>query len=196
MSAKGDANRSVRFTKQRIKEAFIRLMHKQPYASITVSQLAEEANISRSTFYNYYLDIYDLLEKIEAELIDPIREIMEHIELTNYIEGEHPYVSQMYESLLDKQEIIRLLMGPNGDPGFLEKVQELLYQSGYDHFEQDVKIPENFPLVVAYVVAGIIGMFQILQRKDIPAEPTHMGYVAGEYMAFSRTLLGMEPRKL
>lgn len=58
MNAKGDANRSVRQTKQRLYEALIHLLQQKSLREITVRELTELAGISRGTFYFHYADIY------------------------------------------------------------------------------------------------------------------------------------------
>ena len=60
MNAKGDANRSVRQTKQRLYEALIHLLQQKSLREITVRELTELAGISRGTFYFHYTDIYAL----------------------------------------------------------------------------------------------------------------------------------------
>lgn len=58
MNAKGDANRSVRQTKQRLYEALVHLLQQKSLREITVRELTELAGISRGTFYFHYADIY------------------------------------------------------------------------------------------------------------------------------------------
>ena len=66
MNAKGDANRSVRQTKQRLYEALIHLLQQKSLREITVRELTELAGISRGTFYFHYADIYALMEQMES----------------------------------------------------------------------------------------------------------------------------------
>ena len=57
-------NRSTLRTKAAIREAFLALAAKKPVDTITVQELIDRANVSRTTFYRYYYDIYDLLDTI------------------------------------------------------------------------------------------------------------------------------------
>lgn len=45
-----------------------------PFHKITVEMLCKNALINRSTFYKYYLDKYDLLEKYLRKTLDEFRE--------------------------------------------------------------------------------------------------------------------------
>jgi AcrR family transcriptional regulator len=43
---------------------------------ITVKELCELADINRGTFYSHYTDIYDLVEKLEDELIEKMANVI------------------------------------------------------------------------------------------------------------------------
>ena len=69
-------DRRVRRTKQLIKQSLIELMHEKPFKDITVKDITERADLNRGTFYLHYVDIYDLLSKIEDETLQAIEEMM------------------------------------------------------------------------------------------------------------------------
>ena len=70
-------DRRVRRTKQLIKQSLIELMHEKPFKDITVKDITERADLNRGTFYLHYVDIYDLLSKIEDETLQAIEEMMD-----------------------------------------------------------------------------------------------------------------------
>lgn len=63
-------DRRVARTKQSIYDALFALMGEKDCERITVTDLAERANINRKTFYVYYAGIDDLLAHIEDELYE------------------------------------------------------------------------------------------------------------------------------
>ena len=58
----------VRYTKMVIKNSFAKLLAEKPLAKVTVKEICELSEINRATFYKYYCDPFDLLDKIEHEL--------------------------------------------------------------------------------------------------------------------------------
>lgn len=48
-------------TKDHILKSFNRLLREHPFEDITVKQIIEASGISKSTFYRYYLDKYDVM---------------------------------------------------------------------------------------------------------------------------------------
>jgi len=62
-------HRKVRYTKRVIRESLFELLDKKKLNQISVKELCELADINRGTFYSHFTDIYDLVEKLEGELL-------------------------------------------------------------------------------------------------------------------------------
>ena len=58
----------IRRTKAAIREAFVRLMQKKEYDAITVTDVSEEAQINRKTFYAHYETKEQLFAQILGEM--------------------------------------------------------------------------------------------------------------------------------
>jgi AcrR family transcriptional regulator len=58
------------FTRNAIREAFIKLLEERPFTEITVKDIAETCGINRNSFYYHYQDIPALLEEIAMEAAD------------------------------------------------------------------------------------------------------------------------------
>ena len=63
-------NRLVRETHEKIIRTVYQMMvqEKRPIGKITVREICERADIHRSTFYAHYLDVYDVVEKVEEHM--------------------------------------------------------------------------------------------------------------------------------
>lgn len=64
----------TRYTHQVIRDAFLTLLQGQPVEKITVRQVCDLAQINRGTFYKHYRDCFDLMDQVEAELVQRCRE--------------------------------------------------------------------------------------------------------------------------
>lgn len=74
MSTKKTEDRRVRRTKRNLRENLFILLHEKPLNQITVTELTNLADINRSTFYLYYNDIFDMVEKIHHEVYREFKE--------------------------------------------------------------------------------------------------------------------------
>ncbi len=71
-------DRRTSYSKKMIREALYQLMQEKPLNKITVKEICETADVNRSTFYAYFLDIYDLHDKILKEFFEKQREVINH----------------------------------------------------------------------------------------------------------------------
>ena len=62
-------DRRVRKSKKALEEALIRLLAKKTITEITVTELTEEADIHRGTFYNHYKDTMDLKIQTDRDIV-------------------------------------------------------------------------------------------------------------------------------
>lgn len=58
------------YTKNIIKQVFIKQLNEMPLNKITVKSIVDECQINRNTFYYHYSDIYAVLEEIFAEEVE------------------------------------------------------------------------------------------------------------------------------
>ena len=82
----------------------------------------EEVDINRSTFYLHYTDIYQMLESIEAELMDEVSHLVEDYPLDplNNKESSYPFIEQIFTILDNNKDICIALLGKNGDMAFCQ----------------------------------------------------------------------------
>lgn len=96
-------SRKTRYTRRAIKEAFNELLRKKPLNEITVKELAETADINRSTFYAHYETIDQLVINIETE---NAKKILQSFNATDYNDREFIYktINSIFGYLLNDTE--------------------------------------------------------------------------------------------
>ena len=140
-------------TKENIKKAFIKLIKDKGFDSLTVSDLAREANINRGTFYLHYLDKYDLLDQLEKDVIEDLEEIL----LTNseLEKTDDPIELIPYEKILEalyyiKEDyhFIEALAGDGGDPNFIQNIENVIsemIQSKIEETDNQLRSEDYLP---------------------------------------------------
>lgn len=117
-------------TKKLIKEAFTKLLSEKGFNNLTVSDITRKAGINRGTFYLHYTDKYDLLEKLENDYINDLKEILLNnpdTKLSNFDEI-FPYNTLVEVLIYTKNdyEFVASLASENGDPRLNEKFKMIL----------------------------------------------------------------------
>ncbi len=107
-------------TRLNLLQAFWDLYSQKKIESISINEITKKAGYHRSTFYEYFLDINDVLSQLEEGLITHIKEeVLKNLSVfqnEDFIEG----MARLYES---RGKYLSVLLGENGDPFFAEKVK-------------------------------------------------------------------------
>ena len=91
-------------TKRSIKNAFLKLRSKKEIEQITIRELAEEAEISKATFYLHYRDIYDLSDTLGNEIIENLVKGISNSD--NIIEDPAAFTRELAFAFLAQKNII------------------------------------------------------------------------------------------
>ena len=93
-------------TDRAIQSALLSLLGKKPFEKITVQDILDETPVSRATFYKHFHDKYEIVERIQDEILHT------HTELRNALSQATP---DQYPALVERfslryREISQLLM--------------------------------------------------------------------------------------
>lgn len=118
----------VRYTKKMIRDAFLSLLREKNVRQITVTELCRLADINRATFYKHYRDAFDLLEQIEEEALDHLRDSARQI----LGEDAMGHFVRLLERAREHHEEFAVIASENGDPHFSRRVSACLYEMARD----------------------------------------------------------------
>lgn len=146
----------VRYTKMVIKNSFTELLKKKPVNKITVKEICELSEINRATFYKYYCDAYDLLEKMEQEFLDELfRNIGPDV--------QHDFkdtLTLIMASIKANAEVYQTIASENGDRKFPNRIFTLCYNNLEAHIGK--KFPDFSPAqkkwIYYFIAQGLSGI--------------------------------------
>ena len=158
-------------TKTNIQLAFWKLYEKKPIGKISVKEVCDKAGYSRYTFYRYFKDIYDVLDQIEADLLEQTDRLYLSV-LDRYRENQrYPTVDDMVwvseESYAIHYTSLPVLFGSHGDPKFREAFCQrfAFYLKAYfpDYFSDESMETD---LLAEFFTSGFIGALDFLGRNS------------------------------
>lgn len=85
-------NQRFKDTEILMQSAMLKLMEETEFKKITVKKICEEAHVNRSTFYAHFIDIYDMLDKMEATLRKELLSTYQHPSDESYIFSKHSFL--------------------------------------------------------------------------------------------------------
>ncbi|MBQ8813518.1 MAG: TetR/AcrR family transcriptional regulator [Lachnospiraceae bacterium] len=119
----------VRYTKMVLQQALLKILQSKHIDKVTIKELCEEAKVNRGTFYLHYSTPNDLLIEIEQQFID---ENMAYFSPYFHQGYETSQLAGMFTCILKNKEICRIIMGKNGNPRFLQRLQEMIRKGVVD----------------------------------------------------------------
>lgn len=207
MNKKGMENRRVRITEKAMRSALVELLREKPINKISVRELSDLADISRGTFYVHYVDIYDMVDKLEDEFVDHLKRTIAEVGECNF---EHLTVilERLFTAFEDESELFTTLLSGSTAYEFTEKIKaaieppireslgELLNEIGHD----DPRIADYFVTFIVSSTLAIVtqwtkdgkpysipGLSKILAKVFTDTKFSILEYVSSKPADFSGT---------
>ena len=167
----GRSDQRTRLTKMLIRKAFTGLLNQKPIQNISIKELCAAAGINRGTFYSHYTDIYDLKEKLEADMTRDFQEALrplleqEEISLTPL-----EITAGVFACIQENADICSMTLGPYGDKNFsarLLKIGKDKCMESYRNYFPDAT-PKQIERYYTFVSSGCMGLLEEWLADGMP----------------------------
>lgn len=116
-------------SKRMIREAFAELIkERQDISKITVTEIVDRADISKSTFYCHYKDIYAVADEFGDEIIDLMNKTLDAYIKHNNPDDIQTYANQIIKALLLNESLYRKLLSSDMTYSFIEKLKAIFIE--------------------------------------------------------------------
>lgn len=158
-------DRRIKYTKNIIKETLITLLNEKDINKITVSEICKTADINRATFYRYYLDVYDLFEKIKDEFT---QEIIEAVKKADNKVTIFNFSKEILEVLLNNKSLVKVLFNTKNSIYILDEMLEISYNSCREKWLNDVETLSNEEIdnAAVFIYNGALGVINYWVKND------------------------------
>ncbi len=113
-------------TRKMIRAAFVDLIgEKKIISNISVAELAERADIAKSTFYNHYDDIYSVADEMINEILNGLDQIIDAMD-ADHTADYHIYIRSIFAFLKENEEIYRKLSCSPDVIFYLDKIKHII----------------------------------------------------------------------
>ncbi len=150
-------------TKNRITDAFFSVYETTPINKIRIIDITTAAGCNRSTFYEYFTDIYDVLDYLENRIIQDVISTAN----THAIKRAADHLPQMADIYTRNGKYICCLLGENGDPKFLALFKNALYSAFLN--KEQLSDSLTAEIIYEYSLTGFIMGFRFwyLHQSEI-----------------------------
>lgn len=163
-----ESDRRVKYTKMVLRESLLELLQEKPINRISVTELCQNADVNRGTFYSHYSEPSDILHQIEEELFNDICECFDK-------DLESPIEKVALDLLMiinRNRELCSIMFSENTNHNFAMRI----YNVGSEFFRKRWKgqlekldIPEDY--LYHYIATGnteVIRMWIMHDEKRSP----------------------------
>ncbi len=156
-------------TKKKMIDVFCELYRHKPIEKITVREITQISKYNRSTFYQHFNDIYDLLDYLETDVLSYLKETAElnFKDIGDVATSAHR-VAKLYD---EKSDYLSALLGDYGSIRFIDKIKSEMAtevkNSNFSHLSE-----ETLQYVQEFGLSTMISMFRLWHKnnKNISAE--------------------------
>ncbi len=178
----GKENQRVAISKRLLKEALLRLLKEKDISQISITELCQEAEINRATFYRHYNVPQDVLVDIEMELLDKAQNIAPH---PASAKDAMPYLEKLFTYIYDNMDVVRILIQAKAD----DNLMHILDLSNFSILKTKLDATDNPPLdkaniklLSAFIGGGGYYLVRAWLMDDIEKSPKEIAQFTYELL--------------
>lgn len=169
-------DRRINRSKKKIEDNIIKLLKTKSLNQITVKELCDMSDLNRGTFYNHYLDIYDLMAQIENNLIDEFE-----LKLSKYSpelinKDSLPLFKEVLTFINQHADITTIFLREKEYSLFIEKIINLfktraIHTWGIKYTNSNIK---NYGYFLEYAINGCLGIINKWLKDGCKDNPNNL----------------------
>lgn len=178
----------VKRTHKLFHESLIQLMKKKDFIEISISELTQEAGVSRGTFYRYYDNTRELADELIEEVFCNYVESANKIIYPNHslFTGCTLRCQLLCKHITEYQEFYSVMLSSHGVPGFVGKWQENRKELFFRRYAFDVtnmnpKLHQRLNMLANYVVYAQTGVISYWLTELKEMDPSFIADIIAEY---------------
>jgi AcrR family transcriptional regulator len=174
-------------TKEAIRNALVELIEEKGLDALTVKEITTKAKINRGTFYVYYQDKYDLVNKCEDEFLQELADmIIENFSKTMNEKKTNPSATipvtlaiSIFEHIDRNRKFMKAILGPKGDLSFHIKMKEFMWKTLFENnkFIQQENLLVPIEYLISYISSAHLGVIQQWLNSDKNESPQEMAHI-------------------
>ncbi len=154
-------DRRVLKTKRAIRNAFAKLMVEKDINDITITELADTADINRKTFYNYYSGVYQVVEDIERDILTSYEELLGGIEFKQYMNTPYSLFERFSLLINMDPEFFGYLLSMNGNVNLITRIMRLLKDKTCEVMVAQLDLDAyKADIMLDFVLSGMLSVYQ------------------------------------
>jgi AcrR family transcriptional regulator len=157
-------------TRENLIAAFWKIYCIKRIEKISVKEITTLAGYNRGTFYEYFADVYDVLQQLENSLLPTLDKLPP---TTSASEAEQ--VSAVFKMYEKNSKYYVVLLGDNGDPAFQSKIKNCIKPMLMQICGEKSDLPlAELDYALEYMLSALLGVLGYWYRQEKPLPPERL----------------------
>jgi len=152
-------------------------MKQKAISRITITELCQEADLNRATFYAHYTDQFDLLKQIEQELVDDINKYLANYSFREKDTTSFQQMEQILEYIKKNQDVCSVLLSENGDKNFQKEVLAIVKQQCINEWTDKKVNKDVAEYIYDYATSGSLGIIMKWLQEGMERSTAEMAEI-------------------
>ncbi|SEM04572.1 TetR/AcrR family transcriptional regulator [Paenibacillus sp. OK003] len=180
MNESRGVDRRILRTRVMISEALLKILPQKAFTEISVVDIADQANINRSTFYAHFLDKDDLLDSMVNAKFQLLEQLLAernaHLGNLPSFNEPDPIFAVLFEHILEHDEFYRVMILINPPGNFNSRLNQVIREMFLDRISQLGMEQKEVPLdiLLDHISFSTIGIIHKWLADSKVYSPHHM----------------------
>lgn len=173
MTKNAKKDRRIGRTKKMIKAALLDLLQGQKINQISITELCDQADINRKTFYNHYSDIRGVIDEIEDDYISKYLSYLDKENILYDLADPYPFIRRLTDEIEQNANIYLMVTKTDESLYLKEKIKNQLSKHLNIISQQKPQIDREFFLFyIDFITAGIAAVYEqwLVSNKQMNKE--------------------------
>lgn len=149
-------DRRIKKTHNAIIGATVSLLSEKQLKDISIKEICNKADVSRSTFYLHYRDAADVLEQLYNNISISVTRILDNVNFNEFIDSPYLFLDAVIEFLNEDLPLYQLLMKNQYHTNFRRRLKNLLVNRVIENHKYRVKNLLEFEYSINFLMTGMI----------------------------------------
>ena len=149
-------DRRIKKTENQILEGTLRLLQKEPMERLSVKQICNEANVSRSTFYLHYTEPKDIIEQLYNDVAITLTNILDDFDLSSSNADHFAFLTAIFEEVDMYKDYFSILLTTGYHSNFRRRLKNILEDKILSDNAYRFKNTLDLEYHISFVISGLV----------------------------------------
>lgn len=149
-------DRRIKKTRQAITNATVELLTSVTINKITIKEICNKANISRSTFYLHFYDTCDVIEQLYNDISINIAKMLDKFDFTTILSNPKPFLMQISDFVKENARLYQMLMVNDYHSNFRRRLKKILEDKVLQENAYRFRNRAELQYCIGYTMSGLV----------------------------------------